>query len=407
MKKLRMKSDAQVTVAIPTYNRSELLKISLASVLAQDYPNFVVIVLDNASSDDTEAVVRSFADSRVTYIRNEINIGAMSNWNKAITLNTSPYLNIFLDDDVMVKGFIRNSVQLLDENPGVAFSYTLSRYIDSGGAAQHLQEADDVPSGAINGLEFLQLIVDGKPCTINPSTVLMRARALKLLGSFDSSHASHTFDRNLYYRLATHFDVGVIKKELVQVRLHEGQISQIAWRSSKGTGPYAAISERIDALAYLLRSTRAQDPAFREWLAERLLASNARRSELAHILVPDLYWDWKDRLKMAKRELLALIPPGETFILVDQEQWETVGDFSDHSVHPFLERDGQYWGPPPDDQTAIQELERMRKTGANFIVFGWPAFWWLDHYGGLHDYLSSKCRCILQNSRLIAYDLRP
>lgn len=66
-------SEAKVTIAIPTYNRARLLKVCLESVLAQDHPDFGVVVLDNASSDDTQTVVRSFADRdrRVTYIRNE------------------------------------------------------------------------------------------------------------------------------------------------------------------------------------------------------------------------------------------------------------------------------------------------------------------------------------------------
>src|SRR5687768_1900259 len=106
--------ETKVTVAIPTYNRSQLLKISLKSVLAQDYPDLRVVVLDNASPDDTEAVVKSFADPRVAYIRNETNIGMVSNWNRAIEVNSSPYLSIFLDDDVMLPGFIRESAQLLD-----------------------------------------------------------------------------------------------------------------------------------------------------------------------------------------------------------------------------------------------------------------------------------------------------
>jgi glycosyltransferase involved in cell wall biosynthesis len=53
--------ETKVTIAIPTYNRSELLKTSLQSALAQDYSDFQVLVLDNASTDDTEAVVRSQA----------------------------------------------------------------------------------------------------------------------------------------------------------------------------------------------------------------------------------------------------------------------------------------------------------------------------------------------------------
>jgi hypothetical protein len=108
---------------------------------------------------------------------------------------------------------------------------------------------------------------------------------------------------------------------------------------------------------------------------------------------------------MAAEEIARVIPASDSFILVDQNQWgfQLV---TDRCRIPFLERDGQYWGLPPDDQTAIRELERLRGTGANFIVFGWPAFWWLDYYSGLGKYLSAKFRCALRNSRLIVFDLR-
>ncbi|MCL6754125.1 glycosyltransferase [Nostoc sp. CCCryo 231-06] len=57
-----------MTIAIPTYNRSDLLKVSLQSVLSQDYSDFQALVLENTSTDDTEAVVRSFADPRINYV---------------------------------------------------------------------------------------------------------------------------------------------------------------------------------------------------------------------------------------------------------------------------------------------------------------------------------------------------
>ena len=57
---------------------------------------------------------------------------------------------------------------------------------------------------------------------------------------------------------------------------------------------------------------------------------------------------------------------------------------------PFIERDGVYWGTPADDHEAIAELNRMHQKGINFIVFAWPAFWWLDHYKGFSEYLKSK-----------------
>ncbi len=93
-----MKPESKVTIAIPTYNRSELLKASLESALAQDYRDYQVLVLDNASNDDTEALVRSFADPRITYVRHETNVGMFRNWQLAVELNSSPYLSVLSDD---------------------------------------------------------------------------------------------------------------------------------------------------------------------------------------------------------------------------------------------------------------------------------------------------------------------
>ena len=85
------------------------------------------------------------------------------------------------------------------------------------------------------------------------------------------------------------------------------------------------------------------------------------------------------RIQLAARDLAALIPAGESFILVDHEQLREYLTFGRHAI-PFLEREGQYWGPPADDLTAIRELDGLRLAGAKLIVFAWPAFWWLDFY---------------------------
>ncbi|MDP8922821.1 MAG: hypothetical protein M3O34_08090 [Chloroflexota bacterium] len=110
---------------------------------------------------------------------------------------------------------------------------------------------------------------------------------------------------------------------------------------------------------------------------------------------------------MAKRELAGVLPDGDPFIMVDDNQWGTGAVVAGRRAIPFLERDGQYWGKPPDDATAIRELERLRQSGARFIVFGWPAFWWLDHYAEFHRHLRSRFRCLLENDRVVVFDLRP
>ncbi len=73
---------------------------------------------------------------------------------------------------------------------------------------------------------------------------------------------------------------------------------------------------------------------------------------------------------------------------------------------PFLEKDGRYWGKPPDDATAIRELERLREAGAGFIVFTWSTFWWFEYYGELHRYLRAQFPCIQHDERIVAFDLR-
>ena len=121
------------------------------------------------------------------------------------------------------------------------------------------------------------------------------------------------------------------------------------------------------------------------------------------------HYIWMQRLHIAAEEIKALIPAGDAFILVDEDlwgdQWGGSEVIADRHAIPFLEQGGQYWGPPTDDATGIRELRRLRQAGATYIVFGWPAFWWLDYYAGLHHYLRSTYPCVLQNERLVVFDL--
>lgn len=115
--------------------------------------------------------------------------------------------------------------------------------------------------------------------------------------------------------------------------------------------------------------------------------------------------DWTEGVRRSEEELRSLIADGATFILADDGQWGNRDAFGTRRVLPFLERDGCYWGPPRDDEQAGGELDRLRAGGATHFVVAWPAFWWLDHYGWFAHRLRSTFPCVLENDRLLVFQL--
>jgi len=114
----------------------------------------------------------------------------------------------------------------------------------------------------------------------------------------------------------------------------------------------------------------------------------------------------QQRIGQALDEIRAATAPGQTVILVNENQWAEAA-IAGRRLLPFLECGGQYCGPPEDDADGIRELERLRHTGAQFIAFAWPAFWWLEYYAGLHRHLRSNFKPILEDERLVIFDLQP
>jgi hypothetical protein len=112
---------------------------------------------------------------------------------------------------------------------------------------------------------------------------------------------------------------------------------------------------------------------------------------------------WVDWGK-AVEDVAEVIPPGTPFVLVDGD--ELGHDFlADRRRVPFPERDGAYWGPPDDDAAAIAELERVRGEGTRYVVFAWPAFWWLEQYEGFAAHLQSRYQRVVDGERVVIFDM--
>ena len=114
---------------------------------------------------------------------------------------------------------------------------------------------------------------------------------------------------------------------------------------------------------------------------------------------------WEERVQLAKREIAEAIPVGETYILLDEDSWGLGDVVPGRRRINFLERDGRYWAPP-DDDAGIQQLTKLRNSGTSFMVCVWPAFWWFGYYQAFHRHLRSHYSCVLENERLVIFDLR-
>jgi hypothetical protein len=138
----------------------------------------------------------------------------------------------------------------------------------------------------------------------------------------------------------------------------------------------------------------------------RNAAGPANGAAITSAVAAPAQWEWKERFSTAMREIDVIVPETDAFLLADEAQFGFLLPVKSQMV-PYPEKEGQYTGPPADDEAAIRSFEQSRHLqGAGFLVFAWPAFWWLNHYAGLHSYLRSKYRCVLENDRLVVFDLR-
>ncbi len=123
-----------VSICIPTYNRVALLQEAMDSVLGQTFQDFELIISDNASTDDTPSLLRSYTDPRIRYTRNARNLGAYRNYERCFALATGKYVGFLPDDDVMLPENLARKVAVLDEHPSVGLVHSRYHLMDQGGS---------------------------------------------------------------------------------------------------------------------------------------------------------------------------------------------------------------------------------------------------------------------------------
>lgn len=120
---LVLSSDEQkpwVDVLVPTYNQAHVVSETIESILSQDYPNFKIYISDDASTDDTQLILKKYhamQQEKIILNINNKNLGITNNINLLISLSKSPYVVYFAGDDLMRSDKITKQVEALLKNP--------------------------------------------------------------------------------------------------------------------------------------------------------------------------------------------------------------------------------------------------------------------------------------------------
>lgn len=126
----------RVGIAVPVYNGERYLRESLDGLLGQTFTDFELVIVDNASTDGTEAICREYLarDARVRYYRNERNIGGPANFRRAFALSRGEYHKWSTADDLWAPTFVERCAEVLDARPDVVLAYPRSRIVKADGA---------------------------------------------------------------------------------------------------------------------------------------------------------------------------------------------------------------------------------------------------------------------------------
>jgi glycosyltransferase involved in cell wall biosynthesis len=130
-----MISRPTLSVIMPNYNHAGFLPESLGAILAQSFSPIEIIILDDASTDNSVEVIERIArvDSRVKLVRNERNIGVEATVNRLLGMATGDYLYSPSADDRILPGFFEKSMTLLARYPQAGLCSTIGRLIDEQG----------------------------------------------------------------------------------------------------------------------------------------------------------------------------------------------------------------------------------------------------------------------------------
>jgi glycosyltransferase involved in cell wall biosynthesis len=208
----------RVSVCIPTYDYARYLPAAVDSVLAQDYEDYELIVVDNASRDETPAVLARYGD-RIRAHRNERNLGLFGNFGRCLELARGELVKFLAADDWLHPGFLREAVALMDRHPSAAIVSGPGFYVDGGGRVWGVGTTGVFAPGLVPGPAALRAQADLLNVIGMPSNTLLRRAAVEAAGGFDERFAPAA-DVHLWGKLLARHDLAWLAHPRSYLRIH-------------------------------------------------------------------------------------------------------------------------------------------------------------------------------------------
>lgn len=205
-----------VSVLMPVYNAEKHLRAAMDSILAQAYTNIEFVIVNDGSRDGSEALIRSYRDSRIRLLVNSGNKGLIYSLNYGIASCNGKYIARMDADDVSLPERIGEQVKFMEQHPEVGVcGCDYSQFNDSGETTyKALSVHDEVLS---------QMIFNSS--VVHPSLMLRRSVLQELDPVFNAGY-QHSEDYELWSKLILRTQFSAVPKHLFRYRIHGGQVTQ-------------------------------------------------------------------------------------------------------------------------------------------------------------------------------------
>jgi GT2 family glycosyltransferase len=221
-----------IDLIVPCYRYGKYLEECIDSILSQTGPAIRVLIIDDASPDDSAEIARRVAqrDRRIALVVHERNRGPTATFNEGLDWASADYLLTISADDYLTAGALARAVDLLDAHPEASFAFGRGMRLRNGVLTGNDALAEGIArlvgpgeSRVISGREFMER--SGAYNIVHAVTAVVRTQLQKRVGGY-RHELKHTHDMEMWLRLAAHGPVGVIKPFQGVYRHHGDNISE-------------------------------------------------------------------------------------------------------------------------------------------------------------------------------------